>query len=446
MLTSQMFSTFLDNIKIPIERQKNIARHYRVITKNLNKKFRGIPDGQSNRLKVGSAGRRTAIKNTSDLDMLYIMKPSSRAEYNKGENPQRRMLRDVKESLKTSFPNQEIKVDRLVVQIVFKSFHIEVQPVFENDEDGFDFPDSYGKGCWRQTKPRQEIEEMRRFRKEKSKNLHPLCRMLRAWKNRNSVHMGGLLIDTLAWRFLNQTESYDNSGLVSYGLMCRNFFEYLKDQEHQEHYKALGSRQDVKVYKNFHKAARRAFELCEQAIEAHEDGKEKKSHELWRKVFGASFPLHEALAEDTADSRDSTSHTAQTWRDTEQFPDEKFDDIDIRYPLDIVCTVKQNGFLDKPLWKYLQELTCRKLPLSRKLYFSLNRQQLDSIVGDYHIYWKILNRGHVAERKDRIRGEINLGNISHTETTDFHGDHKVWCYIVQNNIVVASANIKIPIE
>lgn len=131
MLTSQMFSIFLDNLKIPNERQKNIARHYRVITKNLNKKFRDISDGQSNRLKVGSAGRRTAIKNTSDLDMLYIMKSSSRAEYNKGENPQRRMLRDIKESLKTSFPDQEIKVDRLVVQIVFKSFHIEVQPVLK---------------------------------------------------------------------------------------------------------------------------------------------------------------------------------------------------------------------------------------------------------------------------------------------------------------------------
>lgn len=446
MLTSQMFSTFLENLKIPKEKQKTIARHYRVITKNLNQTFRDKADGQSNRLKVGSAGRRTAIKNTSDLDMLYIMEPSYRAEYNKGENPQRRILRDVKDSLKKSFPIQEVKVDRLVVQIVFNSFHIEVQPVFENEDSSFEYPDSYGEGSWKITKPRLEIEEMRRFRKEKSKNLHPLCKMLRAWKNRNAVNMSGLLIDTLAWRFLNQTESYDNAGFYSYGLMCRDFFEYLKNQEHQYVYKALGSRQDVKVYKHFNKVARRAFELCEQAIEAHEDGKEKKSHELWRKVFGSAFPLHEALAEDSVDSRASTSHTAKTWRDTEQFPDEKFDDIDIRYLLDIVCTVKQDGFRDRPLWKFLEELSHHKLPLSKKLYFSLDRQQLDSIAGDYHIYWKVLNRGDVAKRKDCIRGQITLGNITHTETTNFHGDHKVWCYIVQNNVVISAASINIPIE
>lgn len=446
MLTSQMFSKFLENLKIPNERQKSIARHYRVITKNLNKTFRGTDDGQSNRLKVGSAGRRTAIKNTSDLDMLYIMKPSDRDEYRRGENPQRRILRDLKNSLKGSYPGQEVKVDRLVVQIVFSSFHIEVQPVFENADGSFDYPDSYGGGQWKLTKPRLEIEEMRRFRKDKSKNIHPLCRMIRAWKNRNTIDMGGLLIDTLAWRFLNQTDSYDNVGLYSYGLMCRDFFGYLKDEEHKDYYAALGSRQRVKVYKKFQKAAQRAFELCEEALEAHDEGKEKKSHDLWRKVFGVAFPSHEALDESLSKSIDYTSLPSQNWRDTEEFPDEKFDDIDIRYPLDIICTVKQNGYLDKPLWRFLDELTRRKLPLAKKLHFSLDRQQIDLIGGEYHIYWKVLNRGEIARRKDRIRGQISLGNITHNEHTDFHGDHKVWCYIVQNNVVIASASIDIPIE
>jgi len=441
-----MFSTFLENLKIPKDKQESIARHYRIITKNLNQMFRNKPDGQSNRLKVGSAGRRTAIKNTSDLDMLYIMDSSYRAEYNKGENPQRRILSDVKNSLKKSFPMQEVKVDRLVVQIVFNSFHIEVQPVFENEDGSFDYPDSYNGGCWKVTKPRLEIDEMRRFRKGKTKNLHPLCRIIRAWKNRNAVNMGGLLIDTLAWRFLKQTESYDNVGFVSYGLMCRDFFEYIKDLEHKGYYAALGSGQRVKVYKNFQRAARRAFELCEKAIKAHEDGEEKKSHDTWRKVFGAAFPLQEVLAEDSVSLRASTSDNLQTWRDTEEFPDMKFDDIDIRYPLDIVCIVKQNGFMDKPLWKFLEELTRRKLPLSKSLYFSLDRNQLKTIPEGYDIYWKVLNRGDVAKNKDCIRGQIILGNITHNETTSFHGDHKVWCYIVKNNVVIASASINIPIE
>ncbi len=238
MQTAEMFRIFLNNLKISDERMQAIATHYKNATRRLNIEFRGVANGFNNRLKVGSAGRRTAVSKTSDLDMLYIMPARLWEDYQSGINPQRRLLRDVKEALKLSFTQQEIKVDRLVVQIIFDSFHIEVQPVFETDEGHFKYPDTKandGNGGWRVTKPRMEITEMRNFRNNKSSNLHNLCRMLRAWKNRNTVDMGGLLIDTLAWRFLKQTDDYDNTGMVSYGLMCRDFFDFLHQEDAHEH-------------------------------------------------------------------------------------------------------------------------------------------------------------------------------------------------------------------
>lgn len=127
-------------------------------------------------------------------------------------NPQRRLLRDVKDALKQTFSQQEVKVDRLVVQIVFDSFHIEVQPVFA-DGDHFKYPDTKadnGNGGWRVTKPRMEIARNGNFRNNKvviSIIFVACCEL----GNRNTVDMGGLLIDTLAWRFLKQTDDYDRN-------------------------------------------------------------------------------------------------------------------------------------------------------------------------------------------------------------------------------------------
>ncbi|MGG5412736.1 nucleotide-binding domain-containing protein [Edwardsiella tarda] len=448
MQTAEMFQSFLNNLKIPDERMRAIATHYKNATRILNLRFRGSKNGFSNRLKVGSAGRRTAVSKTSDLDMLYIMPAGLWWDYQSGTNPQRRLLHDVKEALKQSFTKQKVKVDRLVVQIIFDSFHIEVQPVFETDEGDFKYPDTKandGNGGWKVTKPRMEITEMRNFRNNKSRNLHNLCRMLRAWKNRNTVDMGGLLIDTLAWRFLKQTDDYNNTGMVSYGLMCRDFFDFLRREDPHKHYAAIGSGQRVKVYRNFQRQAKRAFDICTQAIEAYENDLTKKCHEHWREVFGLTFP--KAVVE-MSDSQglESANLSCSTWRNTEEFTDEKFDDVDIRYPLEVNCIVKENGYRERSLRAYLADIARNWLPPNRTLSFSINQASLDIIPEPYEIYWKVLNRGREAEQRDDIRGQIILGQATHTEHTKFRGNHKVWCYIVKNHIVIAQSVIDIPIE
>ena len=65
--------------------------------------------------------------------------------------------------------------------------------------------------------------------------------------------------------------------------------------------------------------------------------------------------------------------------------------------------------------------------------------------GKYDIYWKILNRGEEAKKRDEIRGQIVKGEKTKNETTKFSGDHIVECYIVQNNVVVAKDRIHVPI-
>ena len=62
--------------------------------------------------------------------------------------------------------------------------------------------------------------------------------------------------------------------------------------------------------------------------------------------------------------------------------------------------------------------------------------------------WKVLNVGDEARRRNMIRGQIvsDGGYCTKKETTDFRGDHVVECYVIKNEVVVARAQIEVPIN
>ena len=237
-----MFQDFCNNIKITQDKVSNISSKYGEVTSALNKKFRNTDSKTANTIQVGSYGRKTGIKGISDLDMIYIMSAEKWETYRKNQS---KLLTDTKNAILSRYPTTTVKVDRLVVQVIYSDFMIEVQPVFKFTDGDFRFPDTYNGGSWKVTKPREEIEAMREFDVEKNNNLRRICRMVRAWKNKNGVAMGGLLIDTLSYIFLKQTTKYDNKSFSTYDLLSKDFFEYLKDQPNHDYYLALGSNQKV---------------------------------------------------------------------------------------------------------------------------------------------------------------------------------------------------------
>jgi tRNA nucleotidyltransferase (CCA-adding enzyme) len=126
MTVTEMFSGFLKNIKI--DNADTISLRYGEITSSLNKAFRDSESKTANSLQVGSYGRWTAIKGISDLDMLYIMPDGQWEKYKNGG--QSRLLTETKDAIKSRYPRTDVRVDRLVVTVIYKDFHIEVQPVF----------------------------------------------------------------------------------------------------------------------------------------------------------------------------------------------------------------------------------------------------------------------------------------------------------------------------
>lgn len=424
MNTAEIFDALLENLKVG-DTASTVAARRDEITKALNKDFRSKDGCTDYRLMVGSYGRHTAIKGVSDLDLIFILPASLRSSYNDESGP-RRILSRVRAVLTARYPSTDIRVDQCVVRVQFTSnrFTFEVQPAFENPDGSFSYPDTKSES-WKVTKPRDEITATKDRNDRTSTNMRHLARMARAWKDRNGVPMGGLLIDTLVDRFFALTSEYDNKGSFWFGFMVRDFFEFLAAEPDHDFYHALGSNQRVTVKARFQPKAKKAYNRSLKAID--NDGKATANKE-WREVFGTAAPL-------------ASSKSAHTFENTEQFIEDRFP-VDIAYSVAIDCEVTQDGWRTRLLRRMLNN----EEPL-------LARKELDftitecSVPEPYDVKWKVLNRGDEAERRDDIRGQIVPSNRpgARHERTIFRGEHVVECYIVKDGVVVARDAIDVPI-
>ncbi len=368
--------------------------------------------------------------------MLYIMPAGKWDDYkNKG---QQRLLDDAAAAIRQRYPSTEIYADTLVVVIQYQNFRIEAQPVFKEADGSYTYPYAKSGGCWRTTKPQDELDTTSSVNGEKNGNLRLLARMARAWRNKHGVAMGGLLIDTLAHNFLVSTTAYDNTAYGSCCYMMRDFLAYLADQPNQDRYAALGSGQHVKVYKKFQSKAKKGLELTKNAIEA---GEEEIANNRWRKVFGRGYPY---AVSKTVARQEYIYEGSYEARNTEEFVEDRFP-VDVRYLLRLDCEVKQSGFRTFML-RASRAVGIRRLPVprSKSLRFYVDEH---NIPGVFHLYWKVLNRGRMAIERDMIRGQIEADRGSRVkhETSNFRGEHVVDCYAVKNGVVVAKDRIHVPI-
>jgi len=433
MDVSTTFNKFLSNLSV--KNASDISTKYRTITKILNRKYWGNDSETYNSLQVGSYGRGTAINGISDLDMLFELPDSVYKRFNNHEgNGQSALLQEIREAIKNTYSTTDIRGDGQVVVVTFSDYVIEVLPAFPQSDDSYKYPDSSSGGSWKITKPRQERDEINKVNGESNGNLKKLCKMVRAWKNAQGVPMGGLLIDTLCYNFIQQNTQYKSVEVGSYHYMLRDLFKYLSEQDKaQSYWLAPGSNQQVHRKGNFVSKAKKAYKKCLLAI----DNIDKQSvYTTWKQIFGRPFPSAIQMGEK------SFASSLQSYKDTEEYICDKYP-IDIRYSLSIECEVQQRGFQTR-LLRELQRLGF-PLAINKQLQFYVTQNDVPE---PYQIKWKARNVGDEAMRRDCIRGQIwsDTGNARRKESSSFNGAHFVECYVIKNNVCVARDRIDVSIS
>ena len=285
------FETFCKNLRMEAGVVSTIQSRYKSITRRINLDYYNINSETSNTLYVGSYGRGTDIL-VSDIDILVKLPYSTYVQYNSYfGNGQSALLQELKIVIQKTYSTSHVRGDGQVIVVAFADgVTCEILPAFLNDDQiSYTFPDTHNGGSWKITNPKAEIIEISRANKEWNKNLKRLCRMARAWKLKWDVPVGGLLIDTLAYNFM-ETWSYRDKSYLFFDYMSRDFFEYLKDQRSdQEYWLAPGSNQRAYKQGNFTKEAKQCYTLALQAI-ADETKYPNLAKSTWRKIYGTKFP------------------------------------------------------------------------------------------------------------------------------------------------------------
>jgi hypothetical protein len=284
------FQTFCS--RLTISNRDDIGKRYQLITKRLNADFRNLDSYTAHSFYTGSYGRGTAIGFVSDADMIYELPDSYYIQYSKYiTNGQSALLQAVSRSIQKTYSSTNTVGDGQVVVVSFTDgVKFEVVPAFKNADGSYKYPDSNNGGSWKITNPKPEIGAMAVRDLACNNNLKPLCRMARAWERAWGVPAGGLLIDTLAYQFIENWEHRKQS-YAYYDFMSRDFFEYIANQDKdQEYWRAPGSGQYVWGKGLFQYKARQCYNLAVDATNYGLTDKNYSARQKWREIYGPAYP------------------------------------------------------------------------------------------------------------------------------------------------------------
>lgn len=292
MAVGEWFTSFCSALRISTELRSSIAYRTGRIAGQLNSDFRGLISDTANRFYVGSFGRNSVIPSVSDIDLLYVLPYSIYEQYNAySGNKQSALLSAVRASLQKTYASSKVAGDGQVVVIAFTdNITYEILPAFLNEEDGYTFADSNGGGSWKSCKPKQEMDAFAQRDALCNSNLVQLGRMVRAWRDHNSAPMNGMLIDTLAYQFIESWQYRDKSYLY-YDFLTRDFFRFLAGQNAaQAYWLAPGSGSYVFRSGAFEYKARQAELRALEAIGYQGTGNDWSAKQKYREIYGNSYP------------------------------------------------------------------------------------------------------------------------------------------------------------
>jgi len=216
MGVGEYFSGFCSSLRIATTVRSSISYRTGRIATQLNSDLRGIASDSYHRFYVGSYGRGTAIPSVSDVDLLYVLPSALYQQYNAHvNNGQSALLSTVRSSIQKTYPGSSISGNGQVVVITFTDgIKFEILPAFENTAGGYTFADANSGGSWKACKPSQEMDAFSARNAACNGNLLELARMARAWRDYNAVPINGMLIDTLAYQFI-ETWPHRDKGYLS---------------------------------------------------------------------------------------------------------------------------------------------------------------------------------------------------------------------------------------
>lgn len=432
MTIQEQFEKFYEDIRLTQAQREDAKRKYDGVCCKLHSYYYpSITYDGSTRFLIGSYGKKTHIRPARDIDVIFIMPPEKFAQYDdNNSNCQSQLLQDVKAILKERYPNTPIKAFGKVVVLEFadSQHNVEIQPAWEKSDGTFVIPNSENGGSWEIVNPRDEIKKIQDSDNTTGKTKS-LIRMTKKWTERCTVQIKSYEIEYKVLDFFTS-----NSTNLEYALIICDFFKYF-----------YNSVSDESLRNHLNTALNRATKACDFESKQKLDDANKE----WRKIFGDDFPSTGTNKSTVSTFHQIISNLQSLFpANTEEFLDQKYGIATIlspSYSVKVDVNINQKGWRQNH-W-LLSEFQAKgyRIQKSANLVFKIVS---NNVPAPYNVKWKVRNFGNEAKNLGALRGEItdDNGSETKTESTMYHGEHYVECYIIKNEQCVAIGQVFVPIE
>lgn len=167
------------------------------VVSSLNRSFYG-ESVVSRYLVGGSWGKNTAIRPSSDVDILFILPNDVFDRFNaRAGNKQSQLLQNVRDAIAVTYSQSRIRGDGQVVVVAFNSIEIEIVPAFPAQGGGFITCDTNDGGRWKLVNPAGEASALDQADTAFNGNVRKVTRILKRWKRHCNVPIKSLQIEQL---------------------------------------------------------------------------------------------------------------------------------------------------------------------------------------------------------------------------------------------------------
>lgn len=444
----QLFKRLIQNIMLTENQQEDARIKYNGVCETLHDAYYASTtyDG-STKLLIGSYGKSTHIRPPRDIDVLFKMPANEFERFNGlSGNKQSQLLQEVRSILQDTYTTTEtIKAFGKVVVIEFSegTHTVELLPAWELTDGKFRIPNTENGGSWETWDPVAGIQYIRSSSKKTGKTLD-LIRICKKWGEHCGVPLKSFVIETLVVQYLDSLS--DTVSQKSYASLAAGFFKYLLSKANETIFTAAG--ESVSLGNAWKSRAESANARATKALQFESDGDLESASEEWKKIFSDEFPKAEVSKGIVATFHQLVSKLQSLFpATTEEYLDRKYGIatvLDPAYSVTVDVNINQKGWRQNH-W-LLSEFQARGYRISKRasLLFSITSH---NVPPPYSVKWKVRNFGDEARDLGGLRGEItdDNGTESKKESTLYHGEHYVECYMIKNGQCVAIGHVFVPI-
>jgi hypothetical protein len=293
MNVAERFDAFQSNIQLTATQRADGTTKHTGVRACLNRHYYDSTSGTANSQLVGSWGKETQVRPPRDIDVMHVLPPQVyfRFEQRQG-NKQVQLLQEVRDVLRGTFPNTDLRADGLIVQVRFESYAVELLPAFAlQNSDQFWICDTSNGGRYKPVDPGAEQNAVAASNAATNGNTRALIKMLKVWQRVCNVPLKSFMLELLAVEFLAQWTHRTNSSMY-HDWMVRDFLGWLLSTRQYSWSGVVvpGTNEYSPLGDAWHSRAQSALDRATKACYYEGQKMPCNAGGEWQKIFGDDIP------------------------------------------------------------------------------------------------------------------------------------------------------------